>query len=94
MGYQEENEKALQDSRVAAIRADSRVGRGTCTYIDESFEHTEILEGLNDDGIVSDKDAVAWAHQREGLIIENGTNASSGEADCPLVARHREWNGE
>ena len=83
-----------QDARVVAIRADERVGHGSCSSIDECFEDRELVERLNAEGVKIAKAAVAWAVRLEGLWLDKGADASSGEADCPLVAAARAWRGE
>jgi hypothetical protein len=83
---------ALRDPRVAAVRADPRVGRGTCTHIDECFEHTELVAELDAADVTTPAGAVAWAHDWEGLRREVALNASSGEPDCALRASYNQWN--
>lgn len=90
------NEAALTDPRIVAVRADSLVGRGSCTTIDEAMEHVELLDAL--DGVdfsgtpvQTPEGAVKWAYDYEGLRREQGTNASSGEPDCPLIAADKQW---
>ena len=85
------NEIAKVDPRVQAIRKDKNVGIGSCTTIDECWSHSEILEFLSDNNIKSIKDAVTWAYEQEGLHREMGTNASSGESNCQLIASYEEW---
>ena len=84
--------EAKMDPRVVAIRADRRVGRGTCSSIDECWEARELVETLDQEGIKVPETAVRWAHEREGLWLEQGANCTSGEPDCPLVAALREWD--
>ena len=86
------NDKALKDARIAAIRDDHRLGRGTCSYVDETLDHIDILEALNEANIDSVEAALDWAYDYEGLTREQGLNASSGEPDCPLRASYREWS--
>lgn len=93
------NDQAKKDPRVVAIRADARVGVGTCTYVDETLDAVDIIRELNEVGIYlgskdRDQRALAWAYEYEGLSREIATNASSGEPDCPLVGAYREWNDE
>jgi len=82
---------ASTDPRVQAIRSDPNVGRGSCTTIDECWEPREILEFLLDNKIKTPKEAVSWAYAQEGFHREMGTNCSSGEPDCHLIASYNEW---
>lgn len=81
----------LRREMVKAIRRNNRVGLGTCTYIDETYSDYELADALLEDGIDSVPDAVAWACKEEHDILEMSLNASSGEADCPLVKRYDKW---
>jgi hypothetical protein len=88
-----ENEK---DPRVIAIRNDSRVGLGSCTYIDESFDANELIESFDDEASYGDpvdtpEKAVAWARDFQKLKLCQATNASNGDKDCPLVAAYDAW---
>lgn len=86
-------ERALRraDPRVFAVRTDALVGRGSCTSTDEAWEDAELIEAMDLAGVVGAEAAVRWAREGEGLWLEQGTNASSGEPDCPLVRAHTEW---
>ncbi len=86
------NAAALLDPRVAAIRADKAVGEGTCSSIDECYEHHELLERLDENGVKTPKEAVKWARDVDGLHWENGLNQMSGEpeTDDPIRAMHTE----
>lgn len=55
---------------VAAIRADRLVGRGTCSPIDETYEDSELLEEMAADGVITAKQAVAWARRIHRLLAE------------------------
>jgi len=81
----------MRDERVEAIRKDKLVGEGSCSSIDECMDDSEILEELNGLGIKSPRAAVNWARNEELLWREMGTNASSGEPDCPLIAAYRNF---
>jgi hypothetical protein len=87
----EDNAKALLDPRVKAVRDNDRVGLGSCSTIDECYEHTELLASLEEDGVKTADAAVKWALESEGLHIEQGLNASSGEPDCRLRKQWEEW---
>ena len=82
---------SAHDPRLEAIRADRLVGRGTCTGIDEGFDDADLVRELDRGEITTSAAAVSWARDREGLRLENATNATSGEPDCPLVAAATEW---
>ena len=77
------------DSRVAAIRADVLVGAGTCSVLEECWEDSDLAEFLDRNGITSDVEAVKQARQAQLMFLEEGTNQSSGEPNCPLVASYR-----
>ena len=77
---------------VEAIRNDKRVGRGSCTYIDECWDDKDILKFLKDKGVTTEAGAVIWAHDTEGLILDQGAQCTSGEPDCPLVKAAKEWS--
>ena len=76
-----------------AIRNDKRVGRGSCTYIDECWDDKDIIEFLKKDGVTTEAGAIAWAYDTEGLIRDKGADCTSGEPDCPLVEAAKEWRG-
>lgn len=48
---------------IAAIRKDKIVGSGTCSVIDEAFTDDELREGMAEDGVVTAKQALAWARR-------------------------------
>ena len=50
-------------AKIAAIRTDHIVGRGTCSMIDECFSDAELLEALKEDGVKSALDARSWARR-------------------------------
>jgi len=76
---------------IEAIRNDKRVGRGSCTYIDECYDDKDIVEYLKDGGVTTEAGALAWAYDTEGLILDQGAQCTSGEPDCPLVRAAKEW---
>lgn len=77
--------------RIEAIRNDKRVGRGSCAYIDECWDDKDILKYLDSAGITTERGAIAWAYDTEGLVRDKGADCSSGEEDCPLVRASQEW---
>jgi hypothetical protein len=80
------------DDRVKAIRDDKKVGRGTCTTIDECYSDEELIAELNEEGVKTPADAVKWAHELEGLRIENALNHRWGEDSDPELERYKNWN--
>ena len=79
-------------NRVTAIRNHPRVGRGTCTSVDECWEDREIIEFLDENNITTEEGAIEWALEQEGLFLEQGLNQRWGEDDDPQLAAWREWN--
>ena len=79
---------------IAAVRADVLVGKGSCASIDECMEDDELWTVLTDYG-TSDPTTITQALKRardsEEMYLENGTNQTSGEPDCPIVAEYRAW---
>jgi len=82
------------DSRVTAIRQDPRVGKGTCTHIDECFDDKDLVERLDGLEISTPEAAVDWAHEEHGFRLEMALNYSSGERDCPHRKAWFAWRGE
>jgi len=78
--------------RVTAIREHNKVGRGSCTSIDECWEDKEILSWLDDNNINTPDGAVQWALEQEGLFLEKGLNQRWGEDDDPQLIAWQEWN--
>lgn len=78
--------------RVTAIRNHSKVGRGTCTSVDECWDDKEILEFLDDNNLLTSEAAIAWALEQEGLYLEQSLNCRWGEDDDPQLAEWNEWN--
>ena len=78
--------------RVTAIRNHSKVGRGTCTSVDECWDDKDIIEFLDDNGIQTEEGAIEWALEQEGLFLEQGLNQRWGEDDDPQLLAWNEWN--
>tara|TARA_Y100000310_G_scaffold342693_1_gene446960 strand:+ start:313 stop:561 length:249 start_codon:yes stop_codon:yes gene_type:complete len=78
--------------RVTAIRNHSKVGRGTCTSVDECWDDKDIIEFLDDNGIQTEEGAIEWALEQEGLFLEQGLNQRWGEDDDPQLIAWNEWN--
>ena len=79
------------DKWVVAIRAHALIGNGSCTSIDECWSDGELSEALNEQGIKSEKSAINWALEVEGMWHERALNASSGETDCNLKHGWQQW---
>jgi len=79
------------DPRVKMIRNDPKVGKGTCTSIDEANTDTELVDRMNEDG-VTPLNAVKWARECEGLSLEQGLNQRWGEDDDPQLKRYHEFH--
>ena len=79
------------DVRVEAIRANKRVGNGSCTTIDEAFTDAELIKALDEDGITTPAQAVEWAIDVEGLHREQALNTRWGEDNDPELKSYRDW---
>ena len=79
------------DQRVEAIRAHPRVGRGSCTSVDECWSDKELIELLDEDKITTPEAAVEWALKQEELHLEQGTNCRWGEDDDPQLRAYNDW---
>ena len=79
------------DKWVQTIREHALGGRGSCTSIDECWSDAELSEMLIEQGIKSEKAAVRWALEVEGMWHERALNASSGEEDCNLKRGWLQW---
>jgi hypothetical protein len=55
---------------VAAIRADNKVGIGSCSVIDECYTDAELERELNDAGIKGKIESVRWARNVDQLYRE------------------------
>jgi len=79
--------------RVTAIRNHSKVGRGTCTSVDECWDDKDIIQFLDENGVQTEEGAIEWALEQEGLFLEQGLNQRWGEDDDPQLIAWNEWNG-
>jgi len=79
-------------NRVIAIRNHPKVGRGTCTSVDECWDDKDIVEFLDENNITTEEGAVEWALEQEGLFLEKGLNQRWGEDDDPQLIEWQEWN--
>ena len=55
---------------IAAVRADRRVGVGSCSVIDECYTDEELADELGDAGCTSAAAAVRWARAADRLWRE------------------------
>jgi len=55
------------DRRVAAIREDPKVGRNTCSTIDECYSDADLAAELDSLGITAARSAVRWARKSERI---------------------------
>lgn len=76
------------DARLKAIRKHDKVGRGTCTTIDEAWTDEEIIEELDERDIKDAKGAVKWAVEQEGIVLEQGLNTRWGSDDDPQLLKY------
>ena len=60
----------MMQEMIAAVRADVKVGRGSCSVIDECYSDRELAEALTEAGIDTVKAAVDWARDVERLFRE------------------------
>ena len=79
-------------NRVNAIRNHPKVGRGSCTSIDECFTDQELIDCLDAAGVSNEKDAVKWAVDHEGLQLEKALDQRWGEDDDWQLVAYNEWN--
>jgi len=49
-----------EDSRVQAIRMDPVIGSGTCSVVDECYDDADLIERLDEAGVISDEEAVRY----------------------------------
>ena len=76
------------DARLKAIRKHDKGGEGTCTTIDEAWTDEEIIEELDKRDIKDAKDAVKWAVEQEGIVLEQGLNTRWGSDDDPQLLKY------
>jgi len=82
------------DPRVKAIREHPKVGRGTCTTVDECFDTKDLIENLDRDGVKTPEEAIQWALDFEGLKLEQALNARWGSDDDPQLKAYRDFHKE
>lgn len=74
---------------IAAIRADRRVGRGTCSTIDECYDDAELIATFAHHGTV--RGALRAAYDLEGLFIDKMLDARWGEDSDVELKIAAEW---
>lgn len=60
----------MNQEMIAAVRSDVKVGRGSCSVIDECYSDRELVDALADADIDTVREAVAWARDVERLFRE------------------------
>lgn len=60
----------MSQEMVAAVRADVKVGCGSCSVIDECYSDRELAAALAEAGITTVAGAVKWARDVERLFRE------------------------
>ena len=84
----------MPDSRVQAIRDNEKVGRGSCSSIDECYEDHELADMLDKENIKTPRQAVKWAIRHEGLHLEQGLNQRWGEDNDPQLEAYKRFHNE
>lgn len=78
------------DPRVRIVRSDPKVGKGTCTSIDEAMTDTELVDAMNEDEVTA-KTARTWARGLEELWLEKGLNQRWGADDDPQLKAYNDF---
>lgn len=55
---------------IAAIRADAKVGKGTCSCIDECYSDDELQEAFSKLNLTTVKKALTWARKTDRMFRE------------------------
>lgn len=71
---------AAEQKMIDAIRNDPKIGRGTCSMVDECMTDEEILEELRERGATTSADAIramkgdenAWRERADDVIAAGG----------------------
>ena len=85
------NQGIDMDIRIKAIRKNEKVGSGSCSTIDECWDTDEIIQELDSKGITTAEDAVKWALETEGIVLEQALNARWGSDDDEQLLRWKEF---
>lgn len=83
---------ASEDARVKAIRNDEKVGRGSCSSVDECMTDSEIIAALNEAKITTIAAAIKWARKEQSMFLEQGLNQRWGEDDDPQLLDYKEFH--
>ena len=84
------NATTSREELIQAVREDRRVGRGSCTRIDECFSDDELWEAILKE-CTTVEGAVKAAHEFEGLKLEQGLNVRWGDDNDPELLAYQEW---
>lgn len=79
------------DARVQAIRQHPKVGRGSCTVVDECWTDKEVQAQLDLEEVTTEEGAVEWAMDLVGLHLEQALNCRWGEEDDPEVKAYHDF---
>lgn len=79
------------DPRIVAIRADEKVGGGTCSSIDECWSNKDLFDYLEGMEIDDPAKAVEWARGQEELFLEQGLNQRWGDDDDPQLEAYNKF---
>lgn len=74
---------------VQIIRSDSRVGRGTCTTIDECYDDADLVRDFGH--LTTRREILKAVYAREGLAMERMLNQRWGDDDDAELAIAAEW---
>ena len=88
----EAREREIMDERVKAIRENELVGKGSCSIVDECMSDDEIIVELDQWEITDPQEAVNHYIDMEGLQVDAGLNARSGEDDDTGLTIASNWN--
>ena len=80
------------DPRIVAIRENPKIGRGSCTSIDEGFSDTELLELLDYHSVLTVEKAVKLFLDVEEVRIEKALNCRLGSDSDPELAVYAAWH--
>lgn len=76
---------------VESVRSHPKLGRGSCSTIDECWSDKELLEEFRKDGIKTPQEALDWAMDYEGLQREKALNQRWGDEDDWQLAWYTEF---
>ena len=82
----------MNQAFIDAVRADKKVGRGSCSNIDECYEDSELWEMIKE--APDTEGAVKIARECAGLWLEQGLNQRWGEDDDPQLLAYNEFYKE